>query len=188
MKKVLRTFLIIAVAGSGLGLTYAGLQTHETAPREQDAAQRLDLPGLPNFYRVSDQLYRGGQIEAAGVAELKKLGVKTVVNFSGSEQDHRFLRDSGIRVDHLPMSAFFPEKPLFREFLDLFADPERWPVFVHCIHGADRTGAAVALYRIHIQKWDKEKAIAEMTGGPFGFHRIHSHLKKFIRDFQYPGN
>jgi protein tyrosine/serine phosphatase len=186
MRKILWTSLILAVAGSGLGLVYAGCQTPETAAPAQDTYQRLDLPGLPNFYRVSDQLYRGGQIEAAGVAELKKLGVKTVVNFSGSEQDYQFFRDSGIRVDHLPMSAFFPEKQLLREFLDLVADPARTPVFVHCIHGADRTGAAVALYRIHIQKWDKEKAIAEMTGGPFGFHRIHSHLKQFIRDFQYP--
>ncbi len=176
--------MILAIAG--MGLAHAGYQAAEAVA--QDAAQRLDLPGLPNFYRVSEQLYRGGKIEAAGRAELEKLGIKTVVNFSGSEQDHQLFRDSGIRISHLPMSAFFPEKQLLREFLDLFADPARTPVFVHCIHGADRTGAAVALYRIHIQKWDKEKAIAEMTGGPYGFHKIHSHLKHFIREFAYPAH
>ncbi len=122
------------------------------------------------------------------MAELKKLGIKIVVNFSGAEVDHQFFRDSGIRVEHLPMSAFFPKKRLYRQFLDLFADPANIPVFVHCRHGSDRTGAAVALYRIYILKWDKEKAIAEMAAPPFGFHRIHSHLKHFIRDFAYPAH
>ncbi len=188
MKKILWTSLIVAMAGLGLGLALSGRPATDPAAPVQDAAQRLNLPGLPNFYRVSEQLYRGGQPLPAGVAELKKLGIRTVVNFSGAEMDHQFFRDSGISIDHLPMSAFFPEKQLIRQFLDLFSDPANTPVFVHCSHGSDRTGAAVALYRIHIQKWDKEKAIAEMAGGPFGFHSIHSHLKNFIRDFVYPAH
>lgn len=188
MRKIIWTSLIVVIAGSGLGLAYAGYQTPETAAPAQDTAQRLDLPGLPNFYRVSAQLYRDGQLKAAGVAELKKLGIRTVVNFSGAEQDHLFFRDSGISLDHLSISVFFPKKRLYRQFLDLFADPANTPVFVHCRHGSDRTGAAVALYRIYIQKWDKEKAIAEMAGAPFGFHRIHSHLKRFVRDFAYPAH
>jgi tyrosine-protein phosphatase SIW14 len=184
MRKILWMSLLIAFAGSGLA--HASFQAQEPAAPVRDTAQRLDLPGLPNFYRVSEQLYRGGQPLPAGVAELKKLGIKTVVNFSGAEMDHQFFFDSGISVDHFPMSAFFPKKRLYRQFLDLFAGPANTPVFVHCRYGSDRSGVAVALYRIYIQKWDKEKAIAEMAGGPFGFHRIHSNLKHFIRDFTYP--
>ena len=186
MKKFLWTSVLIVFIGSGLGLASIGLQGQEPAAPARDAAQRLDLPGLPNFFRVSEQLYRGGQLDAAGVAELKKLGIKTVINFSGSESDHQFFRDSGIRLDHLPMSALFPKKRLYRQFLDLFADPANTPVFVHCHYGSDRSGVAVALYRIYIQKWDKEKAIAEMVSGPFGFHRIHWYLKSFVRSFTYP--
>jgi len=54
---------------------------------------------------------------------------------------------------------------------------------LHCHYGADRTGAAVALYRIHIQKWTADAAIREMTRGGYHFHFIHGHLKRFIRRF-----
>ena len=41
-------------------------------------------------------------------------------------------------------------------------DPNRWPVYVHCAAGKDRTGYAVATYRIVEQGWDADSAIEEM--------------------------
>ena len=42
------------------------------------------------------------------------------------------------------------------------ADPAKRPVFVHCKHGADRTGTMVAFYRILFEGWSKDEAIREM--------------------------
>jgi protein tyrosine/serine phosphatase len=39
---------------------------------------------------------------------------------------------------------------------------------VHCRQGADRTGAIVALYRVVVQGWSKQKALLEMKDG--GYH------------------
>src|SRR4051812_35022383 len=36
--------------------------------------------GLPNFHRVSANLYRGGQPGRGGLSKLAELGVKTVLN------------------------------------------------------------------------------------------------------------
>ena len=40
----------------------------------------------------------------------------------------------------------------------------------------------MAVYRIVVEGWDKEKAIEEMREGPFGFHEIWKGLPKFIRE------
>ena len=57
-------------------------------------------------------------------------------------------------------------------------------VFVHCQYGADRTGAAVAVYRVVVLGWTKDDAIAEMD--KFGFHSIWSVLKKYVRNLDVP--
>jgi hypothetical protein len=42
--------------------------------------------------------------------------------------------------------------------------------------------ASSAGYRIVIQGWTKEEAIAEMTDGGFGFHSIWSNLVDYLRE------
>ncbi|MCK5172282.1 MAG: dual specificity protein phosphatase family protein [Planctomycetes bacterium] len=56
------------------------------------------------------------------------------------------------------------------------------PVFVHCRHGADRTGTACAVYRIAVEGWSKAEAIEEMTKGGFDFHGIYKNLVDYIEE------
>jgi protein tyrosine/serine phosphatase len=79
-------------------------------------------------------------------------------------------------------NVFHPEMKDVVRFLRLAGDPARRPVFVHCKHGADRTGMMVAFYRIVRQGWTKKQAIREMVHGGFGFHSIWDHLIGFVRD------
>jgi protein tyrosine/serine phosphatase len=55
-------------------------------------------------------------------------------------------------------------------------------VFVHCRRGADRTGVVVAVYRVCVEGWTKEDAIAEMMTGGFHFHSSWQHLVRYVRD------
>jgi len=155
--------------------------TKESRPKEWAAA--IQREGLPNLHKVSDQLFRGAQPEKQGFDELKKMGIKTIVNFRGSEKDLKHITGKGFNYYHIPVNTFFPKREEFAYFLEIVSKPDNWPVFVHCKHGADRTGTAVALYRIKIQGWDVEKAIHEMVNGGYHFHRIHWQLKRFIRTF-----
>jgi hypothetical protein len=66
-------------------------------------------------------------------------------------------------------------------FLKVALDAERHPIFVHCQHGADRTGTMLAAYRIVVEGWDKETAIEEMTRGGYGYHSIWSNLPSYLR-------
>ena len=124
--------------------------------------------------------------------ELKKLGIKTVVNLRLLHSDRDEIEKSGVgeqalRYVHIPMAAWDAEEDEIVQFLRIVADAERTPVFVHCQHGADRTGTMVAAYRIVVQGWPKERAITEMRDGPFGFHEIWTGLPGFLRQMDVDG-
>jgi protein tyrosine/serine phosphatase len=113
--------------------------------------------------------------------ELEALGVKTVVNLRSMHSDEVELRGRSLDGRHIVFNVFEPKMKQVIRFLLLAGDPARHPVFVHCKHGADRTGMMVAFYRIVYQGWTKKQAIREMTAGGFGFHSVWGHLVSFIR-------
>jgi protein tyrosine phosphatase (PTP) superfamily phosphohydrolase (DUF442 family) len=148
---------------------------------QKEQARKLDVPGLPNFYKVSDNLYRGAQPTAEGMRQLKKLGIKTVVNLRLLHSDRDEIGDTELTYKHIPMTALNPKTSDVVRFLQIVTDSNCTPVFVHCQHGSDRTGMMCALYRIAVQGWSKDQAIKEMTKGGFGFHSIWKNLVNYIR-------
>jgi protein tyrosine/serine phosphatase len=143
-------------------------------------AERMEVPGAPNFHKVSDDLYRGAQPDEEGFREIEKLGVKTVVNLRSFHSDRDELEGTGLGYEHIWMKAWHPEDHEVVRFLEIVTDPGKTPVFVHCQHGADRTGTMSAIYRIVIQGWAKEDAIREMTEGGYGFHTVWDNLIDYI--------
>jgi protein tyrosine phosphatase (PTP) superfamily phosphohydrolase (DUF442 family) len=145
-------------------------------------AKPLKRPGLPNLHRVTPTLYRGAQPTAEGFRQLKALGVRTVINLRSFHSDRDEIGDTGLAYEHLYMKAWHPEQKEIVRFLQIVTDPRRTPAFVHCQHGADRTGLMCAVYRIIVGGWSKQEAIAEMTGGDFGFHGVWANLVRFIEE------
>ena len=151
------------------------------------SAQPVKLPGLPNFARISKQLLRGGQPNAAGFEELKKIGVAIVVNL-GHETDEiarerAIVLSQGMQYVSIPWrGSNDPDAGQIAEFLELLrANPDK-QIFVHCQRGAERTGVMVACYRISVDKWTAEQALQEME--QFGFRGLRfRHLKKFVREY-----
>jgi len=141
----------------------------------------LEKPGLPNLRRVSDDFYGGGQPTAEGFRQLKAMGVKTVINLRFFHNDRDKIAGMDLAYEEIPMNAWHAEDEDAVRFLKLLADRNRAPFFVHCRDGADRTGLLGAVYRIVIQGWTKDEAIAEMTQGGFGFHGIWADLVDYLR-------
>jgi protein tyrosine phosphatase (PTP) superfamily phosphohydrolase (DUF442 family) len=135
-------------------------------------AQPIKLEGAPNLFKVSDVLYRSAQPTAQGMKNLKKLGIKTIVNLRSFHSDRQEIGATGLAYEHIYMKAWHPETKEAARFLQIVNDPARQPVLVHCQHGSDRTGTMCALYRIAVQDWSKKDAIREMRDGGYGFHRI----------------
>lgn len=156
----------------------------ETAEKRAAAKPRNDIPGLENFAQVSDVLYRGAQPEAAGFKELKRLGVKTIVNLRGFHTDEEMLQGLGFIYVQIRMNYLDPQDEQVAAFLTVVTRPELQPVFVHCQHGSDRTGTMVAAYRMAVQGWSVAEAMAELP--VFGFHEVWQTLRTYLESFNVP--
>jgi len=154
------------------------------SPESQPMAKpRQDLPGLPNFAKVSDHLYRGAQPTAEGFATLKKMGIKTVVNLRALSSDRSLLKGSGLEYAHIYSKAWHPEKEDILSFLKIMQNSTNWPVFVHCTFGSDRTGMMVASYRMVEEGWNTKETFQEMD--QFGFHPIFISIKKLLLEMNW---
>lgn len=177
--------LVVLVAGACLTCALACTETPARPPAARPAtwAQPLQAAGLPNLHKVSDTLYRGAQPEPQGFKSLRDLGVKTVVNLRLTQSDAEAIGDLPLAYHHIKVEAWDADRDEIVAFLKIATDPTQQPVFVHCAHGADRTGMMVAFYRIAVQGWSKADAIAEMTAGGFGHHAVWGNLVKTIEGY-----
>lgn len=158
----------------------------DEAKRIADWARPLKQPGLPNLFEVTGGLYRGAQPAIEGFSSLKSMGVKTIVNLRRGDSDAEKLEDTGVSLDgvdyiHIPTKPWDIVHQDVLNFLRLAIDPDRHPLFLHCRHGADRTGTMIAAYRVVIQGWSKDDAIREMTEGGYGFHIFWANMPDYIR-------
>ena len=149
----------------------------------QNPVQSKDLP---NLYKISDNFYRGGQPTEAGIAELKKMGIKTVIDLRNNDdrakKEERWAKVAGLRFINIPLSNLFgPKDDTIYAILKQIGREENQPVFIHCKRGSDRTGTTVAVYRISHDGWTGDQANAEAK--KFGFGWWQFWMKDYINDY-----
>ena len=140
---------------------------------------------LPNFHRVNERLYRGAQPENGGIRKLAELGVKTVVNLRGEDEQARIEKReaeaAGMRYVSISMPGLSrPTDAQIAQAIAVIDAPENGPVFVHCKRGSDRTGTVIAVYRITHEGWTGERALDEARH--FGLSWVEVGMKNYISD------
>jgi protein tyrosine/serine phosphatase len=128
------------------------------AERPATWARPLQIEGVPNLHKVTDNLYRSGQPSDLGMKNLKQMGIETIVNLRSFHSDLDEIGLTGLAYEHLRMKTWHPEREEVVRFLQIVTNPKRIPVLVHCQHGSDRTGTICAVYRIAVQGWTKKEA------------------------------
>ena len=157
-------------------------QTEEVKSRPANWATKLERPGLSNFYEVTTNLYRGAQPTASGMTELKKMGIKTVLNLRSFHSDTHLVSSGEFKLARLHMKPWHAEDEDVVAFLKIVGNTNNLPLFVHCQRGADRTGMICAMYRVVICGWTKDAAIQEMKEGGFYFNRDWKNLVEYIQN------
>lgn len=122
----------------------------------------------PNFHAVDGKVWRSSQLQKQQFTEVEKLGIKEVLNLRRYHSDDHLVGNHLI-CHHVRMRAGSLNDEDMFQALKILVDAEQ-PIVVHCLHGADRTGAVIAMYRIVVQGWTRQRAIEEMMEPQYGHH------------------
>ena len=153
------------------------------SPAPRTIGTRAQAKGIPNFGKVTPHLYRGGLPSAVGIQSLKKIGIDVIVDMRGkNEGEQQAAEKLGMQYVAIPSHCPFPHDAPFAKFLKVIQDNPGKKVFVHCRLGDDRTGMAVAAYRMANEGWSPEDAMNEMR--EFGFNTFHHSICPGMADYE----
>ena len=149
--------------------------------RPEKWAKAIKFEGVPNFHKVDDNLYRSAQPDAEGMKNLKKFGIKTIINLRSAHSDDDEIGKLEFKTYHIKIKTWNMKDKYGVAFLKIVSDKKNYPILVHCRHGADRTGTMCAVYRIVVQGWTKKEALKEMQDGGYNFHSVWQNLIRWIK-------
>jgi tyrosine-protein phosphatase SIW14 len=160
-------------------------------PVRDDATTSAAAPSpirIDNFARVDEGLYRGAQPQGSDFADLKAIGIKTIVDLTSHDTDpdaQALSEAAGITYVSIPMKTRkVPTAAQIAQFLSLVNDPAGQPVYVHCVGGRHRTGVMTAIYRMTRYGWSGDRAFKEMKQYKYGADFLHPEFKDFVRGYQ----
>ena len=162
------------------------LETLTTSTGKHFAVPVPDGVGIPNFAEIQSGLTRGGRPTKEGIQFLRDKGYRTVVSFRSNRDERYEVLRSGMEYVEIPMHAGLfgaapPTGEQVRLFLSVVSDSSRYPIFMHCRRGKDRTGVMSAIYRMEACGWTADEAIEEMKA--FGFSGHYRGLLRFVRAY-----
>ena len=175
-----RTQLLgLVIATTTLG---ACAQTPPVAPpRPVTWAQPLHIDGVANLYQVTPTLYRSEQPTPLGMKNLEKLGIRTVISLRHMNNDEDEVRGTSLRTERVKIFTWSIKDQQVIDVMRILHKQENGPFLIHCQHGSDRTGLMSAMYRVLEQGWSVDDALAELTGGGYGYHSIWTNVLSYVR-------
>jgi tyrosine-protein phosphatase SIW14 len=165
---------------------------------------------ITNFAKVNEGIYRGARLTSTeAVQYLKSLKVKNIINLQGGDLDsdigiiipwaepgerpENIAKEKvtalslGLGFFHSPLNSLEPitrdEDRAIDEVLTFMHDENNQPIFIHCEHGADRTGLLVALYRVKYEGVNPVTARAEWIKN--GHNKLHQLFTGGLDDYYY---
>lgn len=166
--------------GSAVKATDAGSPTStlskvvKASDDKMSTARKKEVQPLPNFHKVTDYLYRGGEPNPEGLRQLKDMGVKTLIDLraqtEAAHNEAALAKKLGMKYINMTMTAEAPTKKQVETLLATIdsAKEKNEPVLVHCAHGSDRTGCMIGIWRVTRDNWSFDDTYKEMRKYYFG--------------------
>lgn len=170
-------FACAALAGCGIG------ELDNYAP----------LTVFDNFRSVEEgRAYRSAQLDATSLnLVFDEYGIRTIINLRGENEQDAWYRNeraaaekAGVTLVDIRMSAGqFPSRDALLLLYDTFQTAE-YPILIHCQSGADRTGAASAIWRMVVRGDPRAAARAELSLVYGHFEARHPEMDQLVEMFQ----
>jgi uncharacterized protein (TIGR01244 family) len=125
-----------------------------------------ELTGIPNFLKLTDQVWTGGQPWPEHLPKLKDAGVKVVISLrphseANGEREATKIKELGMSYFNIPVVYNAPDELDADDFLKLTDEQlKNGPVFIHCAVGT-RVGAFWMIRRVLRDGWELDKALEE---------------------------
>src|SRR5579871_1677776 len=149
----------------------------------QFSARSAVAQNLPNFHPVAPGIWRGGAPTVAGLYQLRARGIRTIIDLRISprlvRQEKAKAQRLGFHWINLPMGSDPPTAREVATFLATLQRAPQEPVFVHCQHGADRTGCLIGIWRETQESWAFARTWQEMRR--YGFNPRWGKLTRAVR-------
>lgn len=129
-------------------------------------------------------LYRSGQMTLPGLKRvIHDYRIKTVISLRDSYTpgegppdlaEEEYCKHEELNYYRIPPRRWYaasgpaPVEKGVKKFRDIIADPNNYPILVHCFAGIHRTGAYCAIFRMEQEHWSNTQAIAEMRKLGYG--------------------
>lgn len=179
----------VTVLGGWLTLVAAGLAGCGLG----EADDYAPLTITDNFRVIADgKAYRSAQLDAQSFRlVIKHYNIRTIVNLRG-ENDHRHwyraetavAEELGVAHVDVRMSAMhLPPRAALLKLYDTFKSAEH-PILIHCKAGADRTGAASAIWRMVVLGDSNDDAAAELSPLNGHFAAAHPEMDVLVAMFK----
>lgn len=133
---------------------------------------------MKRFQEVEPGIFRGSCPTPQELATLKNvLGVKRIVSLDLDVGEELALVCKELGLEQLIIPLEYKgsnSEPRLKKAFKLLGNhvekvlQDNQPTFVHCVHGRDRTGFVIALYRIIHNNWSYEDAINEAKSLDYG--------------------
>jgi protein tyrosine/serine phosphatase len=140
---------------------------------------------IGNFGQMDERFYRGGRPKQKDFAQLKALGIKTVIDLTDNTPDEKgYVEAEGMRYVNIAIpDKHDPSEAQISQFLKLVNDADTGKFYVHCAGGRHRTGVMGAIYRFNNYHWNFDQVYAEMLDFDFYTSNGHGGQKKFVENY-----
>lgn len=137
-----------------------------------------------NFYQVSSWVFRSEHPTSQLIPMLQQQNIDLIINLRTSNPDLILLKNNNIYIQHIPIHTWRMQREDLLKVMQALqhAQQQHQKVLIHCYHGSDRTGAAIAMYRIIFEHWSKQDALTEMKFGGYGFHPIWKNIDRLFTE------
>lgn len=149
------------------------------------------LFGPPKRFGVVEpgRLYRSGEVTPRDLEHLQRdHRIQTVLSLLNPEVPESVAERAaaerlGLRWINIPLSGDGSSTPEARaQIKSVLFDDSLGATLVHCAAGANRTGLAVGMYRIHRDGWSVERVLDEMRRYDFEDLPKHENLRAALRE------
>lgn len=150
----------------------------------QPAPKAIPAKGMENVFQLSERLYSGSAPGGEeGFAQLRKLGIKTIISVDGSKPDVALAHKHGLHYVHLP-HGYDGISTHVQGQLVKAAQVGEGSIFVHCHHGKHRGPAAAAVICMAENGWSAAQAETWMKAA--GTATNYTGLYETVRRFHAP--